>query len=63
MRTSYKVDRNSPNARHGGDLAGIEQHLDYIEDLGVTAIWLNPVLENDMEEALITDMPRRIITG
>ena len=49
MRTSYKVDRNSPNARHGGDLAGIEQHLDYIEDLGGTAIWLNPVLENDME--------------
>ena len=45
MRTAYKVDRNSPNARHGGDLAGIEQHLDYIEDLGVTAIWLNPVLE------------------
>lgn len=25
----YKVDRNDPNARHGGDLAGIEQHLDY----------------------------------
>ena len=49
MRTPYKVDRESPNARHGGDLAGIEQHLDYIEDLGVTAIWLNPVLENDMK--------------
>lgn len=49
MRTKYKVDRNDPGARHGGDLAGIEQHLDYIEDLGVTAIWLNPVLENDME--------------
>lgn len=49
MRTAYKVDRNDPNARHGGDLAGIEQHLDYIADLGVTAIWLNPVLENDME--------------
>ncbi|MGM9798383.1 MAG: glycoside hydrolase family 13 protein [Parabacteroides sp.] len=49
MRTEYKVDRNNPNARHGGDLAGIEQHLDYIEDLGVTAIWLNPVLENDMK--------------
>ena len=48
MRCEYKVDRESPNARHGGDLAGIEQHLDYIEDLGVTAIWLNPVLENDM---------------
>lgn len=49
MRMPYKVDRNDPNARHGGDIAGIEQHLDYIEDLGVTAIWLNPVLENDME--------------
>ena len=49
MRTDYKIDRNNPNARHGGDLACIEQHLDYIEDLGVTAIWLNPVLENDMK--------------
>ena len=43
-----KVDRQDPNGRHGGDLAGIEKHLDYISDLGVTAIWLNPVLENDM---------------
>ena len=34
----YKVDRNDPNARHGGDLAGIEQHLDYFSDLGVTAL-------------------------
>ena len=49
MRQEYKVDRSKPGARHGGDLAGIEQHLDYIEDLGVTAIWLNPVLENDMK--------------
>jgi len=49
MRTSYKVDRNNPNARHGGDLKGISDRLDYLSDLGVTAIWLNPVLENDME--------------
>lgn len=49
MKTTYKTDRNDPSARHGGDLAGIEKHLDYIEDLGVTAIWLNPVLENDMQ--------------
>lgn len=49
LRTSYKMDRQKPNSRHGGDLVGIEQHLDYLEDLGVTAIWLNPVLENDME--------------
>jgi len=45
----YKVDRNDPNARHGGDLKGISDRLGYLSDLGVTAIWLNPVLENDME--------------
>ena len=45
---SEAIDRNEPFARHGGDLAGIEKHLDYIHDLGVTAIWLNPVLENKM---------------
>jgi glycosidase len=36
--------------RHGGDLKGIENHLDYLQDLGVTALWLNPVLENDMSK-------------
>lgn len=49
MRMPYKVDRNDPNARHGGDLKGISNHLNYLSQLGVTAIWLNPVLENDME--------------
>lgn len=49
MRMPYKVDRNNPNARHGGDLKGISDHLDYLSELGITAIWLNPVLENDME--------------
>ncbi len=49
MRTQYNVDRNDPNARHGGDLKGISDRLGYLADLGVTAIWLNPVLENDME--------------
>ncbi len=44
----YTVDRNDPNARHGGDLAGIEQHLDYFSDLGITALWFTPVLENSM---------------
>lgn len=42
------VNRNNPNGRHGGDLKGIENHLGYIDSLGMTAIWLNPVLENDM---------------
>lgn len=45
----YKVDRNDPNARHGGDLAGIEQNLDYFTGLGVTALWFTPVLENNMK--------------
>ena len=36
--------------RHGGDLKGIQNHLDYIQNLGVTSIWLNPVLENDRFE-------------
>lgn len=49
MREST-VDRNNQYARHGGDFKGIAEHLDYIHDLGVTAIWLNPVLENDMAE-------------
>lgn len=45
-----KVDRNEPFARHGGDLKGIENHLDYLDNLGITAIWLNPIQENDMKE-------------
>lgn len=49
MRMPYKVDRSEPSSRHGGDLKGISDRLDYLSDLGVTAIWLNPVLENDME--------------
>ena len=44
-----KVDRNDLFARHGGDLQGVSDHLDYISDLGATAIWLNPIQENDME--------------
>lgn len=42
------VDRTNPNARHGGTMEGVMDHLDYIDSLGVTAIWLCPVLENDM---------------
>jgi len=41
-------DRSDPGLRHGGDLAGITSHLDYLKDLGVTVLWLNPVLENNM---------------
>lgn len=38
----------NPNARHGGNIAGMAEHLDYVDSLGVTAVWVNPVLENDM---------------
>jgi glycosidase len=41
------ADREDPDGRHGGDIEGIINHLDYIADLGFTAIWTNPVLENN----------------
>lgn len=46
-----KADREAPYGRHGGDLKGIIEHLDYIYNLGATAIWLNPVLENNQEHS------------
>ena len=42
------LNRDTVFKRHGGDLKGIENHLDYLYNLGVTTLWLNPVLENDM---------------
>src|SRR5690606_22154909 len=45
------VNRDSMYYRHGGDIAGVINHLDYLHDLGVTAIWLTPVLTNDMPQA------------
>lgn len=41
-------NRDTVFNRHGGDLKGIQNHLDYLQDLGVTTLWLNPVIENDM---------------
>ncbi len=43
------VDRSQGAERHGGDLRGITDHLDYLEGMGFTAIWPSPVLANDME--------------
>ncbi len=42
------LNRDTVFNRHGGDLKGVQNHLDYLDDLGVTTIWLNPVIENDM---------------
>ena len=44
------LDRSVPRARHGGDVKGMLDRLDYIAGLGFTAIWLNPVLENAMPD-------------
>ena len=43
--------RSKPLGRHGGDLQGITNHLDYIAGMGFTQLWLNPVLENDQPDA------------
>lgn len=42
------LNRDSIFLRHGGDLKGIINHLDYLQQLGVTTLWLTPVIENDM---------------
>lgn len=44
------IDRSGLSDRHGGDLQGIENNVDYISDLGVTTIWLNPIQENDVKK-------------
>lgn len=44
-KTSNRKDKFS---RHGGDFKGIENHVDYFKQLGVTTLWLTPVIENDM---------------
>jgi glycosidase len=46
-----KVDRNQMYERHGGDIQGVINHLDYLKDLGVTTIWLTPEITNDMPHA------------
>ena len=48
---TYIEDRTKPSLRHGGDLNGIREHLDYFNELGVTALWFTPVLENDSPDS------------
>lgn len=43
--------RDHKFGRHGGDIQGVIDHLGYIEEMGFTSIWLNPVMENNMEES------------
>lgn len=44
-----KADRSSLNGRHGGDIQGIIDHLDYLQELGMTALWSTPLMEDNME--------------
>ena len=46
-----RPNRDNNRGLHGGDIQGIINNLDYIEDLGFTTIWLNPVLENNMKKS------------
>ena len=45
-----RINRDDNYARHGGDLKGISKNMEYISEMGFTALWLNPVLINDMKE-------------
>jgi glycosidase len=46
-----QLDRSNPGGKHGGDMKGITDHLDYLKELGVTGIWLNPFLENNQQRS------------
>lgn len=48
-QTQEKANRNLPNGRHGGDIQGIIKNLDYIQELGATAIWSTPLCEDNDE--------------
>lgn len=45
-----KPNRSNKDGRHGGDIQGIINSLDYLQKIGFTAVWLNPVLENNMTQ-------------
>ncbi len=45
-----QLNRSFKGGRHGGDVEGMRKSLEYIKDLGFTAVWLNPLLENNMKE-------------
>ena len=51
VNNNYNVDRRKEAAYHGGDWQGIIDRLDYLTDLGVTALWISPVVKNVEEDA------------
>lgn len=53
---NHHVDRSNPTAYHGGDLQGLIDKLDYLQDLGVTTLWVSPILDNDDQKLGNTDL-------
>lgn len=43
-----KANRSNPDGRHGGDIKGIRNHIEYFKETGITALWVNPLVENNM---------------
>ena len=57
------LDRNAPSLRHGGDLLGVQNHLDYIAELGATALWMTPILENNQPINIYNGKPESAYHG
>ncbi len=55
----YNVERSNPGGYHGGDLKGLTQHLDEIADLGVTALWINPV-QKQISQSFYASAPAKL---
>ncbi|MBM7702616.1 alpha-amylase family glycosyl hydrolase [Metabacillus iocasae] len=47
FKNDFQVNMNDPKAYHGGDIEGVTNKLDYIKDMGFTAIWLTPIFKNE----------------
>lgn len=54
-----RVERGNPGGYHGGDLKGLTEQLDELEDLGVTALWISPV-QRQMTEGLYAQAPPKL---
>jgi alpha-amylase len=56
---NQRVERNNPGGYHGGDLKGLARHLDELADLGVTALWINPV-QKQMGSGMFAQAPAHL---
>ncbi len=56
---NFKVERSNPGGYHGGDLKGLTQHLDELADLGITALWINPV-QKQIPQSFYANAPAKM---